>query len=765
MFQTTLPARQAQLGQLDRPLPPAIAGKVTAELWSHQAEAINLARAGRSVVVATGTSSGKSLCYQVPIAEAARGTPGRRGTAIMVFPTKALARDQLRSLTAMELPGVVAGAYDGDAGRDERAWVRRHANVVATNPEMLHSGLLPHHERWVRLLGNLAYVVIDELHAFRGVFGSHLAHVLRRLHRLARHHGSDPRFVCTSGTIGEPGRLAEALCGVPFDVVSDDGAPRSERTITIYNPQADRADPRRRGRRSAPRHRVTAQAMAQRVTDGGCAITFCRSRRATELIAAQVQGSLPVEARGRVLPYRGGYLAEERREIEEALFSGQLDGVVATSALELGIDVGTLDTVILDGFPGTIASFWQQAGRAGRAGQPAEVVLVAGDDQLDQWCAQHPEKLLSRPPEPVVINPANTLVSDAHLRCAAQELPLTHADERYWPGLLEDAVRRLVLDDQLGVRQRRSGPQALYTGGGWPTHEVTLRAGSGNPVQVRSVDDVPVGTVDVGRACSQVHEGASYLHAGAHWRVVTLDLDERVAVVAPDDGSTYTVPRTKVELEVLGTDQRRRLTSPEVTGGVEVGLGPVRVTQQVVGYQRKEVATGLVIASEALSLPPTILTTRGFWYAFDDSLLDGAGVVGQQVPGALHAMEHAGIGVLPLFAICDRWDVGGVSTAHQNDLERAAIVIYDGYEGGAGVAELGYEAVDRHLATTLEVVEGCPCESGCPSCVQSPKCGNGNDPLDKAGAAALLRAVSALASPTASASVTAQPACSPTLAA
>jgi DEAD/DEAH box helicase domain-containing protein len=452
-------------------------------------------------------------------------------------------------------------------------------------------------------------------------------------------------------------------------------------------------------------------------------------------VAADVRRRLPSRFRRRVRPYRGGYLAEERREVEDELFGGRLDGVVATSALELGIDVGGLDAVVLNGFPGTIASFWQQAGRAGRAARPSAAVLVAGSDQLDQWMAAHPGELIHRPPEPVVVNPANPFVADAHLRCAAHEKPLTHADERYWPGLLDEVVLRLALDDQVVVheRARGRGPQALYSAGGWPAHGVGLRVGAGGQVMLRTTEGEAVGTVELGRACEQAHPGASYLHAGQSWRVVELDLDGREAVVEPDDGSTYTVARTDVAIEVGGTEARRRV------GRFEVGLGPVEVHQTVTGYQRKDTLTGESLGVTPLDLPTSTLTTRAFWYLVPDALLAAARIDRADAPGALHAAEHAGIGVLPLFTICDRWDVGGVSTLHQPDLGAPVIVIYDGYQGGAGVAELGFEAAERHVETTAGVIEACPCTAGCPSCVQSPKCGNGNEPLDKAAALALLR--------------------------
>ncbi len=725
-----LPPRKARAATLARPLPPAVAERTGVEqFWTHQAQAIDLARDGHSVVVATGTASGKSLCFQVPLAEAA-AAPVRRGTSLLIFPTKALAHDQLRALAERGYEGVVPGAYDGDTDVEERTWIRRNATAVLTNPEMLHSGILPHHDRWSKFLSRLRFVVVDEMHAFRGIFGSHVAHLLRRLRRLANNYGADPTFVFCSATIGQPERLASALCGVPVTAVVDDGSPRAERLVAIWNPPPlDDLT----GARASP-NGETAGLVAELVRSGQKTIAFCRGRRATEVVAADVRRRVPAPLRRRVKPYRGGYLAEERREIEDELFSGRLDGVIATSALELGIDVGGLDAVVLNGFPGTIASFWQQAGRAGRSGRPSAAVLVAGSDQLDQWMAAHPRELVERAPEPVVVNPANPFVADAHLRCAAHEKPLTHGDERYWPGMLDEVVLRLAQEDQIVVRERPRGrgPQALYAAGGWPAHGVGLRVGSGGQVVLRTPEGDAVGTVERGRACEQAHPGASYLHAGQSWRVVELDLDEREAVVEPDDGATYTVARTAVDIRVMSRDDRR------MVGAFELGLGAVEVHQQVTGYQRKDTLTGESLGVTPLDLPRSTLTTRGFWYQVPDSLLAAAGLDRATSPGALHAAEHAGIGVLPLFTICDRWDVGGVSTLHQPDLGGAVIVIYDGYQGGAGVAELGYEAADRHVEATAEVIEACPCATGCPSCVQSPKCGNGNEPLDKAGALALL---------------------------
>jgi DEAD/DEAH box helicase domain-containing protein len=752
-----IPARPARFAELARPLPAVVRERLAIDgFWTHQAQAIDLARAGTSVAVATGTASGKSLCYQAPIAESiVEGL--RPATALLLFPTKALAQDQLRAVTELEVPRLVAATYDGDCTTEERTWVRGHANVVLTNPEMLHHGILPNHARWATTLMRLRYVVVDELHLLRGIFGSHVAHLLRRLRRICRHYGSDPTFVFSSATIGEPGRLASELCGLDVAEVTDDGSPHGERLFALWNPSAEPAlDIRDRplgaaatiadGERDLPTtvkrasaNHETATLVARLVRSGHRSIAFCRSRKGAEVVAAHTTRHLPAELAELVRPYRAGYLTAERREIEADLFAGRLRGVIATTALELGVDIGGLDACVLNGFPGTIASMWQQAGRAGRAAQQSLAVLVAGDDQLDQWYMNHPDQVFARRPEGAVISLTNPFVALPHLACAAYESPLTHADERYWPGLLDDAVRELVLDDHLRLRPRGRGsmrePTAVWAGRGWPSGGVGLRGSSADVVHIVLPDGTLVGTADFERAGQLVHPGAIYLHRGRTYRVATLDLDDHVAVVEPHPASEHTQPRTETDIAILTTDAERTV------GASTLALGSVRVSSRVVGYRRIDTFSGELIANEELHLPPTVLTTRAFWYVVDPDLLLAAGLAPADWPGALHAAEHAAIGLLPLFTICDRWDVGGVSTALQADTGRPTIVIYDAYEGGAGVAELGFEAADRHLRATLDVIESCPCEGGCPSCVQSPKCGNGNEPLDKAGAAALLRAV------------------------
>lgn len=729
-----LPARPERTKPLARPLDPAVQACVPFDtFWAHQAEAIDLLRDNTSVAIATGTASGKSLCYQVPIAEAI-ADPIRPATAMMLFPTKALAQDQLRALGSMHFPGVNPATYDGDTDRNARTHVRNNANVILTNPEMLHAGILPHHGRWDTFLRRLRYVVIDELHVLRGIFGTNLAHLLRRLRRLCHHYGADPTFVFTSATIGRPGRLASDLCGLEVTEVQNDGSPQGTKLFALLDPPVVDAASGARTSSNAE----TASAVSRLVRGGHRTIAFCRSRKGTELVAGHVRDMLPDDLSDTVRSYRGGYLADERREIEKELFDGEIHAVVATSALELGLDIGGLDACVLNGFPGTISSMWQQAGRAGRQRQESVAVLVAGEDQLDRYLMSHPDEVFSRPPEPAVINTRNPFILHPHLACAAHELPLSHDDYRYWGDELDEAVRALVRGDKLKIRRRRlrgggEEPIAVWAARGIPGRNVGIRSGSSAEYRIWHDDGTLIGTVDEGRAFSLVHLGAIYLHRGQSFRVLDLDIDDHSAIVKPDDGDTYTQPRTNIDISVLDVEQVRTV------GRSQLHLGTVEVSSQVTGYQRKAVRSRKILGNETLELPAQELTTRAFWYTVTPQLLTDAGIAEADWPGTLHAIEHTAIGMLPLFTICDRRDVGGVSTALHADTMLPTIFIYDGYQGGAGIAELGYESADRHLAATLGVLESCPCADGCPSCVQSPKCGNGNQPLDKHGAIALLQ--------------------------
>lgn len=722
-----LPAAPGATAPLSAPLPAAVQEALPhAALWRHQARAIDLVRSGTSVVVATGTASGKSLCSQVPIVESVL----EGGTALTLYPTKALAQDQLRSFRRWAPDEVSMATYDGDCTPEERLWVRAHAQVLLTNPEMLHHSILTNHRRWAPFLRNLRHVVVDELHLLGGVFGTHVAHVLRRLRRLVAHYGgAEPTFVFTSATIGEPERLAADLCGVHVEAVTRDDAPVGERTVVLWNPLEAGAD-------DGWSVNAEASLVAARLVDAGLrTLVFCRSRRGTEVVAEQLRRSVNAARASKIRSYRAGYLPQERRAIEAELAGGELSAVVATNALELGVDIGGLDAVVLCGFPGTVASFWQQVGRCGRRRRPSLAVLVAGEDQLDQWMNRHPDELFRRPPERAVINLDNPYVVEPHLGCAADELPLRHSDHRYWPDQLDEGVRRLVAGDRAAVRRRRDGVVAAWTGRGSPAATIGLRSASRGVVRITTTRGEVIGTVDDARATTSVHSGAVYLHQGRSWQVVQLDLDDLVAVVEPHDASTYTQPRTSTSIRLGDAEARRSV------GRALLHLGDAEVTTEITGYRVRDVRTHELLGTHPLDLPPAQLHTRAIWYALDDELVHLSGIDRVDLPGALHAAEHAAIGILPRFAICDRWDVGGVSTEWLAETGGPTIVIHDAHPGGAGVAELAYDAAGSHLGATRSVIVECGCTAGCPSCVQSPKCGNNNEPLAKDAAARLIAAV------------------------
>jgi DEAD/DEAH box helicase domain-containing protein len=726
-----LPARAARFAEVAEPLPDEVVARLRARgvehLYAHQAAGIDALRAGRSVVVATGTASGKSLCYQVPIASSV--LEGRRDTALLVYPTKALAQDQLRSLRSWLVPGLRCVTYDGDTPSDDRTWARKNANVLLTNPEMLHMGILPSHKRWATFLMRLRYVVVDELHTLRGIFGSHVAHVLRRLRRVCEHYGASPTFCFASATIGNPGELAAALCGLAVEQIDDDASPRSERVLACW--QRPLLDEHSGARTSA--NAETAQLLARFVAAGHQTLAFTRSRRGAEVVAQYTRSRLADRApdlAARVAAYRAGYLPGERRALEADIAHGRLLGIAATNALELGIDVGELDAVVLNGFPGTLASMWQQAGRAGRTGRRSVAVLVAGDDQLDQWYAAHPTELTRRAPERAVVNPSNPFVVRAHVACAAHELPLEPADERWFGPGLDDAVRELVHGDLLVPR----GGRMYWSGTRAPARDVGLRSGSS--IEYRFVDaeeDRTIGTIDDARVFAVAHPGAVYLHQGRQYRVERLDTEDHAAVLEPyDDADEYTQARTEIDISITREDDFAAL------GEAIVHLGSVGVRNQVVAYQRRRTSTSEVIETCGLDLPERSLATRACWYTVPAGTLDAAGIDAASVLGAVHAAEHGLIGMLPLFTICDRWDVGGVSMAFHPQTEQPTIFVYDGYPGGAGIAELAFDAAARHVRATLDLIAACPCDEGCPSCVQSPKCGNWNEYLDKQAAIALL---------------------------
>ncbi len=719
----------------------ALTGAGVAAPWSHQVEGAELARAGRSVVVATGTASGKSLCYLLPAitavleheerpAGAAFAAP--RPTTLYVAPTKALAGDQLRVLRGLGIDPLRAATYDGDTPAESRDWVRQHSAYVLTNPDMLHRSVLPGHMRWASFLRGLRYVVIDECHRYRGVFGSHVAAVLRRLRRVCAHYDATPTFVLASATVSDPAASAERLTGVRVTAVTDDGAPRGETLFALWEPPLTELT----GEHAAPVRRAAtaevADLMADLVAAGARTVAFVRSRRAAETVALSTRRLLdevdPALA-ARVASYRAGYLPEERRELEADLQSGAILGVASTSALELGVDISGLDAVLLAGYPGTRASLWQQAGRAGRAGRDALAVLVARDDPLDTYLTHHPETLFGQPVERTVLDPGNPYVLAPHLCAAAAELPLTDDDvAAFGPGAAA-VVASLV---ERSLLRRRS------TGWFWTRQDraadlTDIRGAGGPPVElVESETGRLLGVVDAAASHAAAHPGAVYLHRGDSFLVDSLDLEHGVALLHRADPDWTTFARDITDIQVRDTARTHSW------GEATLSFGTVEVTGQVVSFLRKRIATGEVLGEEPLDLPPRHLRTRAVWWTVSADGLARASLAPADVPGAAHAAEHASIGLLPLFATCDRWDIGGVSTAHHADTGEMTVFVYDGHPGGAGFAEQGHATAARWLAATRAAIAACECADGCPSCVQSPKCGNGNEPLDKRGAVRLL---------------------------
>jgi DEAD/DEAH box helicase domain-containing protein len=721
-----LPARRptpSPFPGLPPPIPDRLRNLGIEGLYAHQERGLDLLREGRNVIVATGTASGKTLVYDVAFAEEVLRDP--RSTALFLFPTKALARDQLRQVRALRLPAIKAAVYDGDTPSAERPLIRRSANLIMTNPDMLHASILPGHARWADFLLRLSLVVVDEAHVARGVFGSHVSMVLRRLRRLVDRYGGRPRFAMASATVGNPAELAERLTGLPFEEVSEDGSPRGEKLFCLWNPPL--VDEEAGDRRSAISE--AAFLLSRLVASETRAIGFARSRRAAEVLADAARRDLPPAVAGRIKAYRAGYLPEERRRLERDLADGELLAVAATTALELGIDIGSLDAAVLAGYPGTRASMWQQAGRAGRRTESSLAFLVAQDDPLDQYLVTHPDDLFRKPPEAAVVDPTNPYILGPHLLCGAREHPLDPAELAFFGDAGPEVAARLQEEGRLVERRGTLHARAGET----PHQEVDIRSASGHLFLIVDADTgALLGTVDEARAFVQVHPGAIYLHQGEQFEVVELDLERHVALVRPSQVDYYTQSRDTTDIEVLSVHAESKV------GETPMLFGAVRVTNQVVGYQRKLHLSGEVLDVIPLDLPSQILETRSVWWAVPEDVLARASITAAALPGSAHAAEHAAIGLLPLVATCDRWDVGGVSTAYHPDTGSCAIFIYDGYPGGAGISERGFLAGERLLGATLEAIRACPCLRGCPSCVQSPKCGNGNEPLDKDGGARLL---------------------------
>jgi DEAD/DEAH box helicase domain-containing protein len=702
------------------------------ELYAHQDEALRAAFTGPTIVT-TGTASGKSLCFQLPTLQVLCDDP--RARALYLYPTKALAQDQARALHAFGLTKQVRPAiYDGDTPRAERSAIRKRSNLILTNPDMLHVGILPHHHAWDELLANLAFVVVDEAHVYRGVFGSHVGNVLRRLRRAAAIHGTEPRFLLASATIANPVELAEGLTGLhDFALVDRDAAPRASRRVAMWNPPLIDEE---LGLRASALYEA-AEVFSELIASGARTICFMKSRKGVELILRHATDRLEPKLAERVAPYRGGYMPAQRQDIQRRLSQGELLGVVATDALELGIDIGELDAAICVTFPGTVASLRQMWGRAGRRGRGL-AVYVAGEDALDQFFCRHPDEFLARPVESAILDPRSPEIYAEHLLCAAHEAPLSESDEPFLgPEWLQTA--RQLADAGL-LRERATGfvPRRPDD---YPAARVALRSAS--PDSFMLIDGSSgeiVGSVEAQRAYATVHTGAIYLHMGRSYQVVDLDLDARRAMLEPFSGDYFT--QAKRESMTFIT----RLCEQRLTRGVTLYFGEVVYSETVLGYQRKGLQDHQVIDFHTLDLPTVEFPTRALWYELDE-LVSARGHGAEAFPaslllGSLHALEHGQIAVLPLIAMCDRWDIGGLSTNAHPQTGVPTIFIYDGHPGGVGITRRGYDQFERLIDDARRLIGECPCSAGCPSCIQSPKCGNLNEPLSKRGALELLARLS-----------------------
>ena len=725
-YRTEIPARRADLVPIPDGLHPrvldSLAGLGLDGLYRHQAEAFHAAERGEHLVVCTGTASGKTLAFNLPVLNALAEEPKLR--ALYLYPTKALAQDQARALAAFKLPRLRPAIYDGDTETERRWQIRKWANVILTNPDMLHVGVLPHHDRWGDVLQNLRYVVVDEAHVYRGVFGSHVANVLRRLRRAAAIYGAEPQFLLASATIANPGELVESLLGVEATVIGKDAAPHAARTVAFWNPPL--LDEELQLRASALGE--GAKLLADLVERGLRTICFAKSRKAAELIHRFASERVGPELATRLSPYRAGYTPAQRRDIERRLVEGDLLGVTATDALELGIDIGLLDCALSVGFPGTVASLRQQWGRAGRRSHGL-AVLVASEDALDQFFMREPETLMGRQVEAAILDHSNPRVLDGHVLSAAFEAPLDDADTAFLGG--EALIRAEALAETGELKKTKAG--YVWSGRDYPAARFSLRSTSSESYAVVEADSGSVlGLVERERAYSTVHEGAVYLHMGEAYHVLGLDHESRTALVEPFSGDFY----TQAKKETMTSIEEPELVETRL--GMEVSFGRVSVTEQVVGYQKKSIRDQATLDLVPLLMPETTFETEAVWYLPEDWMLHGVDEM-PRLLGTLHAAEHSMIALLPLWAMCDRWDIGGLSTNLHHQTGRPTVFIYDGHAGGVGIARRGFDQIEGWVADTAALLAGCPCESGCPSCVQSPKCGNLNDFLDKAGALALLQ--------------------------
>lgn len=706
-------------------------------LWAHQATAAEAIWQGRHTALATGTSSGKTLAYLLPIIAAtvenkagwtppptmaARAAALRldlpvRHTALYVAPTKALAHDQLRACTDLDVPNWNVTTLDGDSAAEERRFARDFATYVLTNPDMLHRSVLPHHQRWSRFLGDLRYVVIDEAHRYKGVFGAHVAAVLRRLRRLCRFYGADPTFVLASATISDADSVGQALTGVEtITVIDQDDSPAPALDFVLRHP--------------TPSLTQDAATLLAQLSRTGQVLAFTTSRVQAELVAIRAREL--VADPDTIASYRGGYLAGDRRTIEAELQEGRLRAVASTNALELGVDISGVDAVVHVGFPGTLAALWQQAGRAGRAGRDALAVLVAREDPLDAYLVEHPELIFDRPIERTIIGVDNPYVWGPHLAAAAQERPLTEADEEFFGPQTVPLAEQLAKQGLL--RRRQHGwfwvhPQRAVD-------SIDIRAIQGRAVDiVEAATGRVLGHVDPTAIDRTLHPEAIYVHQGEQWLVLELNEPDSIALVQRIDATWFTQPQSVSDIRVVTTERSRRL------GRGMVHVGMVEMSGQVTGYLRRDERTGEVWDSTALEMPQRRMITKAVWWTLPDDVIATLNIEPSELPGAVHGAEHTAIGLLPAFVPCDRWDIGGLSTVLHPDTGKLTVFVHDGLPGGAGFAEQGFDCAEQWWEATWQRLQQCPCAEGCPACVVSPKCGSGNKPLHKQGAAVLVSAL------------------------
>ena len=726
-----IPPRKPLFASPSEPIPSEL--QLTLEnqgikkLYKHQVEALDVARKGENFVVVTSTASGKTLCYNLPVLEQLSKDPTAR--ALYIFPTKAIAQDQLSKLNAFPSAETLhPSTYDGDTPTSLRRRIRKGSRIILTNPDMLHISILPYHAGWAQFFRNLKYVVIDEIHSYRGVFGSHVGNVIRRLRRTAAHYGANPQFLCASATIANPKEHFNKLTGLDARIIDGDTSPAGKKFFVFWNPPKLATTQERRSANIEAAELFSKLVMSETRT-----ILFTLARKTAELILKYSKDILEANnspAVDRIMSYRAGYRPEERRAIEHRLFTGDLLGVTSTTALELGVDVGKLDASILVGYPGTIASTWQQAGRAGRSQKESLAVLIGLDDPINQFLMRNPKYFFEKMCEQAIIDPYNPYILAQHLLCAAYELPIGNEESSLFGEQMFEVIAALCEAGEISYRGRW-----FWTGNDYPAGQVSIRSTSGKGFDIVHVESGNLlGTADAITAFETLHPGAVYLHAGESYVVIKLDIENGIAYVSEADLPYYTVPSTSTNIKDVSAFYSKKLASSQVW------FGSVKVTSQVVGYRKKQLMSDQVIEYVPLFLPEEEFSTQAVWFTIPKDTANKLIGRGFDIAGSLHALEHAAIGILPLFAMCDRQDIGGVSNpAHPDVSMLPTVFIYDGHPGGVGIAEKAYDRIEELLEATLKVIEDCPCEDGCPSCVQSPKCGNNNEPLDKAGAIFMLK--------------------------